>query len=314
MLLRKKVMAAAVARTLAAALAAALGMAAAPAALASSVSVSPIIELEAWELDAAGNKIAGWKAELTNGSTREWTFSSALGHWDDGATLNTDEWFAIDGATGAWSMTHDWNWSKAGNFDLTLDDANNTGNLDPFLTYGMSVKNNSGGLRTFQKTVTAPVSPGITGPNTVRASVSGGLTDATNDGVSITPAPNRPQDGDGVAELQLLLLNDTNANWNSATNAGVDVGLAQTFSGAPFSYTYGAYQDGFGPAVDGPSGAWHWMQVRTRFTLTGNGDTAAINGYAEITPVPEPSAYAMMLAGLGLVGGIAMRRRKQNDS
>jgi len=29
-----------------------------------------------------------------------------------------------------------------------------------------------------------------------------------------------------------------------------------------------------------------------------------------VTPVPEPEAYAMLMAGLGLLGFIARRRRK----
>jgi hypothetical protein len=37
---------------------------------------------------------------------------------------------------------------------------------------------------------------------------------------------------------------------------------------------------------------------------------ATLSFYAEVTPVPEPETYAMMLAGLGLLGVMA-RRRKQ---
>jgi PEP-CTERM motif len=31
-----------------------------------------------------------------------------------------------------------------------------------------------------------------------------------------------------------------------------------------------------------------------------------------VTPVPEPETYAMMLAGLGLMGTIARRRKNKN--
>ena len=31
---------------------------------------------------------------------------------------------------------------------------------------------------------------------------------------------------------------------------------------------------------------------------------------ANLTPVPEPSTYALLLAGLAVVGGVATRRRR----
>jgi hypothetical protein len=40
---------------------------------------------------------------------------------------------------------------------------------------------------------------------------------------------------------------------------------------------------------------------------------AVRDGDVAVTPVPEPETYAMMLVGLGLIGGIA-RRRKQKLS
>jgi hypothetical protein len=51
------------------------------------------------------------------------------------------------------------------------------------------------------------------------------------------------------------------------------------------------------------------LDMSTGSVLGGNGSTAvfAFNGVA---PIPEPETYAMMLAGLGLLGVMA-RRRKQ---
>ncbi len=41
-----------------------------------------------------------------------------------------------------------------------------------------------------------------------------------------------------------------------------------------------------------------------------NASEISISGVAAVSPVPEPETYAMLLAGLGLMGGMA-RRRKQ---
>ena len=61
--------------------------------------------------------------------------------------------------------------------------------------------------------------------------------------------------------------------------------------------------------------------TNTKYTLRIEGDTKAslpggygivtiAAGKAEILPVPEPESYAMLLAGLGLMGTIARRRSK----
>jgi len=44
-----------------------------------------------------------------------------------------------------------------------------------------------------------------------------------------------------------------------------------------------------------------------------DGDGGTFNSF-RVTPVPEPESYAMLLAGLGLVGTIAIRRRNQNNA
>lgn len=44
-------------------------------------------------------------------------------------------------------------------------------------------------------------------------------------------------------------------------------------------------------------------------TVANNGFNVLINSYT-VTPVPEPETYAMLLAGLGVMGAIARRRSK----
>jgi hypothetical protein len=39
------------------------------------------------------------------------------------------------------------------------------------------------------------------------------------------------------------------------------------------------------------------------------GFDTTVSAYTEVTAVPEPETYAMMLAGLGLVGAVARRRK-----
>lgn len=46
-------------------------------------------------------------------------------------------------------------------------------------------------------------------------------------------------------------------------------------------------------------------------TGVGGGSAASYSGTLNVTPVPEPETYALMLAGLGAIGFMASRRRRQ---
>ena len=66
----------------------------------------------------------------------------------------------------------------------------------------------------------------------------------------------------------------------------------------------------FGPT---PSGNY-WLVVQGFTTgTTGGAYAGSISVTAPVTPVPEPESYAMLLAGLGVMGAIAIRRNKSKS-
>ncbi|HTM54093.1 MAG TPA: PEP-CTERM sorting domain-containing protein [Pirellulales bacterium] len=169
---------------------------------------------------------------------------------------------------------------------------------DPISSYGITVTD-FGAPSTFGFFFSTPIALGP-GPTTVNASVSGSLGDFTGNGVSITPTLGDP-DGDGFPELQV------NTVGLPTTNMGVDVGLANAHAAAPpTTYPLGPYNAGPQP---GPAGPWSTLDMTVGFILSGGGDTATLNGLAQIETVPEPSTFVLgALSILGLVWHI--RRRK----
>ena len=167
-------------------------------------------------------------------------------------------------------------------------------NPDPSIAYGIAAVD-FGAPTAFLFGFFTPIVP--TGaPNTVTGSIVGGLTDFTGDGVSLTPLAATTQ----VSEVQA-----------AATNMGVDVGAA--FAAGPAApgsfYGYGPFASGPKPGP-GP-GPWTAMLVTTGFTLSGNGDIAALTGFSSIVEdvVPEPLTLGLLGLGLGAVVYVRRRRR-----
>ena len=85
------------------------------------------------------------------------------------------------------------------------------------------------------------------------------------------------------------------------------------------------YRDGFDTALtglglyDNYSSQWSFGTSYTEFSVTGGNHLVGIGQDAEgeidalYAPIPEPSTYALLLAGLGIVG-YAARRRAQADA
>lgn len=262
-----------------------------------------------------GYDLAAWAATGTVISQSPTLELSA--EWIDNGVSQTwsqdiSGYLGYDNASGNWWLTSDYHLDSsslanqlAPDFSIDMKALENRGNFDPFINYSFSVKNNSSKTITFDRVFNAPVSPRIDSANQVRATIAAKLTDATGDGVALTPASDSgvAQDNDGIPEIQILRLHSSATD--SWANAGVDVGPSARFNGGAGAYNYGTFSSG---PVSGPIGDWNRMQIRDRFSLSGNGDTAAFSGYAEILAVPEPSKGIMFSIGALVVGFMASRR------
>lgn len=94
---------------------------------------------------------------------------------------------------------------------------------------------------------------------------------------------------DALTHQVIFRSNNLNLNDTSTATSGV---FAQTFSDllANHSYTLSF------------TGKWSGVSAGPNWSLTG---TPSVS----ISPVPEPESYAMFLAGLGIIGSIALRRK-----
>lgn len=93
--------------------------------------------------------------------------------------------------------------------------------------------------------------------------------------------------------------------FGSCTNASAGA------SNTPYSFTSNVAYDYLAVHFGQAELLFHWaapVAAGTEFTLTTTGRDLS-NYRAFMAPVPEPGTYAMLLAGLGLMGVLARRRR-----
>jgi hypothetical protein len=277
-------------------------MAGAPAALLTIDQVDPTTgaTTATWTENLVQNGLLNFNAQTGNFAMTQGTAGQTI------TTDNVDYW--------AWQTSdNSWLWHSAQTVSgqtLTIDQQkvyNNpsdpwaavakltsvSGHGDPDLAYGYFAKNNTASTQTYTFTLGESIAPPVGTPAQVYADIGYSLTNSSGH-LSIAPVA-------GNTAMQSFLLS---IGGGPLINAGVDVGpgiatsaLGTSLQGPCQSLTVAA-----------PTGTWDYMQITTKFTLSPNKDVASISGYASITPVPEPGTYAMLLAGLGMIGATLRRR------
>lgn len=172
------------------------------------------------------------------------------------------------------------------------------GHGDPDLSYGFYAKNNTNSVQTYTLTIGESITPPTNGQSVVYADFGASLTNPSGN-LSIAPVAGHIQ--------QFMLSSDGGASF---VNAGVDVGSTFTTNAIGTSSYLAQSSTLNAPTPANPATGWNFMQIVTKFTLSPDKDIASVSGFASInpvSPVPESSSYAMMLAGLCMLGYMSRR-------
>lgn len=120
-----------------------------------------------------------------------------------------------------------------------------------------------------------------------------------------------------------LFENDDNSSVNPATQTIFDSGFSlANLAAGNYIFTIATYNnfsvssllsDGFSFDSEQPVGLSDWCQPASSCDMGGDW-SLWLDGVdsASVSPIPEPSTYALMLGGLGLVGFMAVRRRAKH--
>lgn len=117
----------------------------------------------------------------------------------------------------------------------------------------------------------------------------------------------------GSSSTVATSLTNVEINFGSFLSNSI-TGFAASLNGTALSYSNGVLNLGGGTAITTQVLSGAGVYAPGAYTLTVSGTAgmfgASYGGNIVAVPVPEPESYAMLLAGLGLMGTIARRRSK----
>lgn len=186
------------------------------------------------------------------------------------------------------------------------------GNVDPTLIWAFSAINNSGTARSFSASFNTPLVPAFGAGTLIKAYGDVAYTLTAPNGGALTPlllsddregASANPADDKTLLERTVVDYFDIAAD-GTPVDKGVDVGF-KFVKGVGGTVTSPTYSD---TATWVAPDTLVTMSALVGFTLTAN-TAAGLSG--QVTQVPEPETYALLIAGLGVIG-VAARRRIQS--
>jgi hypothetical protein len=167
---------------------------------------------------------------------------------------------------------------------------------DPILTYGVGFTILDNNPHTLKLVYDAPFSPTTGTPLDGFSSLSATIVDGSTNGVNLTA----PASG----TVQTVTLLPGIGNNVGLSLGGSFLGGASSSTGTIFDYS---------PAdvsvlIPAPGAPWTGFHVVAEFGFSPGGDSVGLDGIVRVKEVPEPSAYAMLFAGLIAVAWVARRR------
>ncbi|MDN5751821.1 MAG: FxDxF family PEP-CTERM protein [Nitrosospira sp.] len=160
-------------------------------------------------------------------------------------------------------------------------------------------------------------------PTSFNGIMMGGAATGLNDTVLFTPEVAAINSGFSVMDFPITLVDDDGGDNDtfalelatvilSSTGADGMVGGGDDAMLKTVSYTdVGNSNSHISFSYDEPLSATpYYLNI---VGVTSGTDGGAYSGSIEITPVPEPESFAMLLAGLGLMGAVVRRRSNKTS-